>query len=150
MAYATQQDMLDQEGEDVVYAAFDRDHDGVLDSVALGDALDNASATMDSYLSLRYDLPLPIIPPWAKRVCIDLAIYYGSRSAGSLTTEITKRKEDDILFLRDIGLGKAGLGVAAVDEPQDPDDGLVKGGEILVDGGSDNPRLFTRCQTRRL
>jgi phage gp36-like protein len=150
MAYATQADLLEQEGEDVVYAAFDRDQDGVLDTQAISDALDNASATIDSYISIRYELPLPVAPAWGKRLCIDIALYFGSRRAGSLTTELRKRYDDAIAFLKDVAAGIAGLGVPTASEPQGDGDGLVKGGEILVDEGADNPRLFTRCTTRGL
>lgn len=140
MAYATLADMLQQEGDDAVYAAFDRDRDQVIEEAAANDALDNGAAVIDSYLSQRYDLPLQTPPRWAKRINIDLALYFGSRGADVLTRELRQRYEDDLAFLKSVSTGAIGLGVATAQQPAGADDGLVKG-EILVES---EYRLFNR------
>lgn len=145
--YAQPQDLLDSEGEDLVYAIFDRNTDGVLDQVAIDRCQLDASAEMDGYISRRYPIPAPVTPAWAKQICNDIAIYRGARSADRLTTELRQRYEDAIKFLENVAAGKVGLGVAESTNPDAGSDGDVKGGEILV---SSQPRRFGRDRTRRV
>lgn len=141
MPYATQQDMLELEGEDAVYAAADRNGDGTLDEDAIARALDNASGEMNSYIGQRYDLPLAIDPPWAKQTCIDIAIYRLCRGADRLSKPIIKRYEDAQSFLSQVAGGKAGLGLPTTPSTGAGTAGEVIGGEILVASGE---RMFGR------
>lgn len=147
MPYATRQDLLDRESEDLIYSVFDRDRDEVLDETAMDRCIADASAEMDGYIGQRYTLPLPTAPAWAMQICGDIAIYRGARAADALTNELRQRYEDAIAFLRNVAKGAAGLGLAPVDEPQTGDTGEVKGGEILVQASE---RMFTRERMRRL
>lgn len=147
MSYATQQNLLDREGEDVIFAVADRDRDGVLDAVAIERALVDASAEIDGYLSMRFTLPLPAAPAWAVQICGDIAIYRLARSADALTRELRQRYEDAIAFLKNVSNGKAGLGLAEPDLPPAGESGDVRGGEILVQA---EERLFSRSGLRRI
>lgn len=146
MPYATKQDLLDREGEDMIFAVADRDRDEVLDEAAIERALADASAEMDGYISRRYSLPLVTAPAWGKQICGDIAIYRLARAADALTNELRQRYEDARSFLDRVALGKVDLGLPATDEPAG-DAGEVKGGEILVDA---EPRLFSRRRLRGL
>ena len=139
MIYATRQDILSREGADALFAAADRDRDGQTDVAAVDAKLADASATIDTYLSLRYPLPLSVVPPVLKRLCVDITLYGLSLSADALTKELRQRYEDAISLLKQMASGAVGLGVELA--PETPVSGEVKGGEILL---SPKPRLFSR------
>lgn len=139
MPYATRQDILDREGADALYAAADRDRDGQVDVVAVDRKIGDASAEMDTFLSLRFSLPLAVVPPVLVRLCVDITLYRLSLSADALTKELRQRYEDAVSLLKKMADGTVGLGIPQ--NPTVPSDGEVKGGEILV---SSQPRLFTR------
>lgn len=147
MAYATVQDLLDRESEDLIFAVFDRDRDSLLDNTAMERCLSDGAGEMDGYIGQRFSLPLPTAPRWAVQINCDIAIYRGARAADALTLEISKRYEDAKAFLKDVAKGLAGLGLAPADEPQTGDSGEVKGGEILV---SSSERIFSRDRLRGL
>ena len=69
MAYATLQDLVDRFGAEELTLIADRTGAGVLDTVAVGRALDDAGQIIDSYLGSRYAVPLnpvdPIVTLWA-------------------------------------------------------------------------------------
>jgi phage gp36-like protein len=144
--YATRQDMLDRESEDLIHSVFDRDRDGLLDEPAIDQCLADASGEMDGYIGQRHSLPLATPPSWGKQICIDIGIYRGARSADALTNELRARYEDAVDFLKQVARGNAGLGLAASEQPTG-DSGEVKGGDILI---SSQPRLFGRGPLRRL
>ena len=72
MPYATRQDLLDRESEDLIYSVFDRDRDQVLDEVAMDRCIADASGEMDGYIGQRYSLPLPTPPTWGVQIVADL------------------------------------------------------------------------------
>lgn len=124
MSYATQADIIDRYGENALYAVADRDGDGVLDSEAIGNALNDATAEIDSYLAARYPLPLTVAPKIIVILCVDIALY---RLAPDYRTEERRQRyEDAVKLLRAISEGKASLGIA---EPEAP----IERPEISVD-----------------
>ena len=108
MAYATAQELIDRVGSDAVSAVSDRDGDAVVEEEAITAALDDASADVDSYLSVRYPLPIATPPAAVKRVTIDIAMYH--LSGNRTTEEVEKRYKNAIAWLRDVSKGVAGLG----------------------------------------
>lgn len=146
MIYATRQDILDREGADALYAAADRNRDGQVDVVAVDLKLADASAEIDTFLSLRYPLPLATVPPALTRLCIDITLYRLSLSADVLTKELRQRYEDAISLLNKMSRGDVGLGIPVASEPAHAG-GEVKGDEILITA---EPRLFTRNSQRGL
>ena len=108
MAYATQQELTDRIGEDELSAIADRDGDTVLESEAVSTALNDATAEIDSYVSVRYPLPLAETPATVKRACIDMAVYH--LSGNKTTDEVEKRYNRAVAWLRDVAKGLAGLG----------------------------------------
>lgn len=135
MAYAVQQDIVDRYGEDELYATFDRDNDGTLDTNAVDKALQDASDEIDGYLLgiIGSDrLPLSDPPKILVFQCIDIALYKGSVGA-AISEEKRQRYEDAVKFLTMISKGSISIGL------QQPDEGGI-GGSVF----SGNDRIFTR------
>ncbi len=145
--YATQEDIVDLEGEDALYVAADRNRDDLVDTAAVARAIEAATGEMNSYIGQRYDLPLSVTPPWAKQICVDITLYRLSRTADRLTNELRRRYEDAIAFLKHVGTGKAGLGVATVAAPPVSGVDEIKGGVVLV---TSEPRQFSRSRLKGL
>ncbi|PVX80050.1 gp436 family protein [Paraburkholderia unamae] len=118
MAYAAQTDMVSRFGEDEVVAITDRQMSGAIDPDALGDALDTASAEMDTYLSGRYQLPLAPVPRFLVTLCCDIARYQLCVGGTRLSDDIRDRYRDAVRFLELAAAGKVTLGVTAVGQVQ--------------------------------
>lgn len=108
-------------------------------SEAVTDALDQASAEIDGYLSVRYSLPRPTPPRVLERPCVDIAVYILANSHTRLTTTIEDRYKQAVRFLELLSSGKAGLGA---DEPV-IDAGAGEGGSSGADFSA-NPRRWGR------
>jgi len=143
MTYAIAQDIVELYGPSALYVA-DRDNDGAADDGAVTRALSLASDEIDSYVGVRYALPLPAAPGILRQHCVDIAVYRLALSADVLTEEHRRRYDDAIAHLLRIANGKAALVLPVdPDAPVDPDDtpGSNSPRPIVADGP---PRLFTR------
>lgn len=118
MDYAAQADMVSRFGNDEVVAITDRSQAGAIDAGVLGQALDTASAQIDTYLSGRYALPLPIVPKYLVTICCDIARYQLCLGSTRLTDEIETRYKDAVRFLEFAASGKITLGVTAAGQVQ--------------------------------
>jgi phage gp36-like protein len=147
MAYATQSDITDLYGLNALYVA-DRDGDGVADAAAVDRALASASAEIDSYLLVRYTLPLPDVPQILVQACVDIAVYRLALSHDVLSEEHRRRYEDATAHLKRIARGEAALHLPSAPPVLDPDGNPITGAKPIVAGGP--PRLFSRDQTRDL
>lgn len=120
MAYAVGSDIEGRVGTVQYLIATDRDGDGIADPIPLAKALNDASDEIDSYVGVRYSLPLTPVPDILVRLCADIAYYRLSCDASVSTDEKRKRYEDAISYLKAIASDKATLGVsdpnARVDE----------------------------------
>lgn len=130
-AYCTQSDLETRFGAEEILELTDRDADDVMDAGVLDVVIADASATIDSYIAKRYDLPLPQVPPVLTKVACDIARY---NLHGDLPTDtVSDNYKQAINFLRDISSGKAVLDVQGNEPTSAPND-------ILVDA---SPRVFT-------
>jgi phage gp36-like protein len=111
MPYATQQEIEDRYGLDALTVASDRDRDGLADDDAIALALSDASAEIDSYLAVKYQLPLAVVPDVLTRCCVDISIYRLSADASVATEEQRVRYEDAMRLLLNLAVGKASLGL---------------------------------------
>lgn len=132
MAYATVADFVEK-----VTAAEARamaPSGATYDDVRISAALDNASATIDTYLSGRYTLPLDVVPRTVQQAAIDLAREELDRSGRDFVKAAADRVR---AWLKDISRGMAviGGGQPGVDTPTDP-----PASSILVAGPA---RVFT-------
>jgi phage gp36-like protein len=135
MAYATQIDITELYSEDALYVA-DRDGDGVPDASAITRALRSASGEIDSYLGVRFSLPLPETPDLLVQFCVDIALYRLALSRDVLSDEHRNRYEDTTLNIPQSAGGDGG-------EPTVPD----RPRPIVVGGPE---REFTRLKMRGL
>lgn len=143
MAYATQADIADLYGPDALYVA-DRDGDGVADAVAVTRALSSAKDEIDSYLGVRYRLPLAAVPGILRQYAVDIALYRLALSREVLSEEHRTRYDDALAALKRIAEGKAILVLPA--DPEAEDDG--QGPRPIVSGGP--ARIFSREKMRGL
>ena len=108
MAYATQSDITTLYSENALYVA-DRDGDGAVDTDAVARALSLASDEIDSYIGVRYKLPLTAAPGLLLQFCVDIALYRLASSGDVLTDDSRRRYDDTIKHLKDISRGAASL-----------------------------------------
>lgn len=144
MPYATDADIVDLYGPDALVVA-DRDGDGMAESPAVARALSSATDEIDSYLGVRYAVPLAHVPGVVRQACVDIALYRLALSADVLSDEHRRRYEDALAHLRRIAKGEATLVLPAV--PGDPPPG-DNSPQPIVTGGP--PRLFSREKMRDL
>lgn len=153
--YATQSDIVALYGANALVVA-DRDGNGVADGAAVERALASASDEINSYLAVRY--PVPVAAPAPQilvQLCVDIGVYRLALSADVLSAEHRQRYEDALAMLKRLAKGEAAL-VLAVDpnappsDPNDPDavTALNDGPQPIVVGGP--PRVFSREQMRGL
>jgi phage gp36-like protein len=137
VSYATIQDANDLYGETYVLTSVDRDDDGEPDLNSLTKAFAQASSEMDTYLGVRYDVPVDPVPDVLKRYCVDIGLYQLSSGAGGgLTDEKRRRYEDAIKWLSKLAKADVSLGLpegsGVEDEP--------------LPRITESPRLFTRSK----
>lgn len=70
-------------------------------------AIDRAGAEIDSYLALRYSLPLAATPPRIRALCLDMAVYHLFVRRGIADEVRRQRYQDALSYLRDVAAGKA-------------------------------------------
>lgn len=98
-------------GENEVLIAADRDGDGVYDTGVIDTQLTSASREIDTYLAVRYDLPLSETAEVLKIKCLDIAMYTMSIASSSLTKAKKERYEAAIEWLDKLSAGKVTLGI---------------------------------------
>ncbi|MFA7269838.1 MAG: DUF1320 domain-containing protein [Sterolibacterium sp.] len=113
--YATLADMIARFGEEQMVQLTDRLGNGVIDETVIAQAIADASALVDGYLSGRYPVPLSPAPAILVGYACDLARYNLFPDANlddSNTVRI--RQRDAIRFLEQVGHGKLSLGMTPV------------------------------------
>jgi phage gp36-like protein len=105
-AYATQADITIIYGEAVLDAVASRDGSGRKSYEAVEAALQAASDEIDTYLGVRYTVPLETPPPYIKMVCVDIAVYRLALDVGPRTEEMRLRYTDAISYLKSVADGK--------------------------------------------
>ena len=76
MSYASEPDLKDRLGGDLLAALADENGDGAPDSTILQAALDDAAAEIDSTLAFRYAVPVNPAPEILRRINADLAAQF--------------------------------------------------------------------------
>jgi len=115
MSYATQQNMIDRYGQQELIELTDRDNLGVLDATVLANALADADAEINAYLTGRYTLPLASVPPTLTKFAADIARYnlYDTRAS----EQVKARYDDAIRFLKLLANGTVSLGLDGLSVP---------------------------------
>lgn len=107
MAYCTKQNLIDRFNEAELIQLSDRLNTGSINDVVLNQAIDDATAEINSYLS-AYPLPLLKIPANLQRLACDIARYY--LYDDQAIDQVTKRYSDAIDYLKLIAKGTITLG----------------------------------------
>jgi phage gp36-like protein len=150
VAYATVDDAIIRYGTSFVTVSCDREGNGALDTFAFDQALEDASDWIDSYLMGRYDLPLIEYPNYLLLVCVDVAIFFSSETAGTMTTLKEDRYKRAVDYMEAVKSGKrrlckAGASVTGLNKSQAAQ--IVTRREARDDLRRGN-RHFTTRQTR--
>ncbi len=150
--YATQSDIVALYGANALVVA-DRDGNGVADEAAVTRALESAGDEINSYLAVRYTVPVPAPAPQILiQLCVDIGVYRLALSADVLSAEHRQRYEDALAMLKRLAKGEAALVLAADPNapPADPDapTALNDGPQPIVVGGPE--RVFSRDKMRGL
>lgn len=111
MAYAAESDLEAYFGTEQLLIAADRDGDGTADSGVIAAGIAAAEEEIDSYLGVRYDLPLSETPGVLTRVCCDLAMYHMSVGHVSMTEGKETRYNNGVKWLSKLAKGEVTLGV---------------------------------------
>lgn len=119
MAYITQEDLVDELGEEILVQLTDDLNTGEVNAAVVSKAIDSAEGTFESYARTRYSLPVPVTP-LVKSICIDLAVYHLQRKRSTYKEgvfEVKKTAYDEAVSkLKDIAAGRAALDVPAIEE----------------------------------
>lgn len=104
MAYANRTDLARRFGEQEIASLEDPDNTGSGDVHVSAEALDDATEEVNSYVAVRYALPLPTVPAPLSRACCDVARFrlYKDRP----TEEVKYRYERTIKWLEQLAAGK--------------------------------------------
>lgn len=101
--YATEEDLIKRFGNEV------ENLKTMLPEGAIAEALQDATEEIDSYVAVKYSLPLPSIPSTLQRIACNIARYrlYFQQP----TDEVENRYKAEIDFLKRIADGKAVLNI---------------------------------------
>ncbi|AJY42316.1 DUF1320 domain-containing protein [Burkholderia humptydooensis] len=122
--YATVEFMIGRFGQREAISLSDRERTGDANPVVLSDALDEASAEIDTYLAGRYALPLDPQPKMLAGVCCDIARYRLCGGETVMTDEIDKRYKAAIAFLKLVASGDVTLGSTTTGSIPQPDNSV--------------------------
>lgn len=108
MAYVNSTEMIARFGELEMIQLTDRDNaTGEVDLTVLDAAIADAEAEVDSYISVRYAMPLASVPDIVKSMTADVARY---RLYDTEVPEIVEKRYDAALrLLRDVAARRASL-----------------------------------------
>ncbi len=135
MSYCTEDDIAARLGEDGLKTLSDRNRDGVADAAALQHAIGSAAALIDSYLGIRFAVPVDPVPDALRTVAVDASVYFLQLGCDSVTDDVRRQHELNIGWLRDVVRGTASLGAEAT-PAEAPGAGSVR--------YQSQPRLFGR------
>src|ERR1035441_476432 len=115
MSYATPQDIINRyPNRDLVQLTNEDPTITTINTAALQQALDDASAEIDGYLGGRFTLPLTDVPEVLQRLACDVAIYrlQSLRPIHDLA-DARRRYDDAIAMLTKVASGAMTLGIGA-------------------------------------
>lgn len=109
--YATEQDIVELYGQDILLRVADHNKDNVADPQVVEMALQSADDLCNAYLSAQYDIPIDPVPGIVKKCAIDIAVYNMAHGRVQRTEEMRVRYEDALKLLEKISTGKVGIGL---------------------------------------
>lgn len=103
MPYCTQTDLVTRFGQAELVQLTDTTGSGQIDAAVVSQAIADAEAEIDAYLTARYSVPLASVPANLERIACDIARYrlYADRP----TELVDVRYRDAIRYLEQVGRG---------------------------------------------
>ena len=111
MGYCTYSDVETRIGAADLTALADYDGDGLPDADVVAAAIDDASALIDSYLSVRFAVPVSPVPDALQTRAVNLAVYFLRLGRDSATEDVRSQYEEDLAWLREVVKGEALAGL---------------------------------------
>lgn len=137
--YATRDDLNAAFGPDMVERLAAR-HGVDDDATTVARALSHADGVIDGRLSVRFTLPLPVVPDVLRDIACDLAIARLASDAVGLTDDLKRREDQAMTSLKAIAKGEMNLGLPVAHQGERPQ-------PIVASTGG---KLFTRDRLRGL
>ncbi len=123
MAYCTYQDIETRLSEADLAALADYDGDGQPDETVVEQAIRSAEALIDSYLGVRFSVPVSApgdgCPDVLTARAVNLAVYFLRLGRDSVTEDVRAQYEDDIAWLKEVVAGSVSLGVEPAPDPSE-------------------------------
>lgn len=107
MPYCTKQNLIDRFGERELIQLTDRDLSGVIDDAVLNQAIGDADAEINGYLT-AYTLPLAVVPANLERIACDMTRYYLYDDA--VTDLVQARYDAAVKYLMQVAKGVISIG----------------------------------------
>jgi len=106
MAYCSEDDLLKMVPESEL-ADLTAESGEVPDSLVIAEAIGKADAEIDSYLGVRYVVPLAAPPAQVKALAVDLALYHLYARRSIMPPVRQQKFEAAVAFLKQVGAGQA-------------------------------------------
>lgn len=135
--YARKEDLIKRFGEREIVALAGNE-DEVIEDTIINTALTDAEELVNSYVAVKYALPLSIVPASLKRICCELAHYFLYKEV--IPDELEKTYEKNLAFLKDIARGVVILECSQSGQTPEQAD------EVIFSGSAD--RLFSQKQLK--
>lgn len=139
MAYCELTDINDQIDERDLISITDDDDTGSVDSDKVGAAIEKADAMIDSYLAVKYAVPMDPVPAIVKKLSVDIAVYELFSRRDRVSDSTRKRFDDAVTFLKDVAKGKAGISGAT-----SADSSMSSNAPTMTT----SPRVFSRIKMK--
>jgi phage gp36-like protein len=115
MSYCTYEDLEARLGADDLAALADHDGDGNADTDVVARAIRNAEALIDSYVGVRFAVPVELdggeCPPVLATRAVNLSVYFLRLGCDSVTPDARAQYEDVVRWLAEVAAGRVALGV---------------------------------------
>jgi len=112
MAYCAQADVQNRVSAADLVALSDHDGDGSADAAVVARAIADGDAEIDSYLGVRYGVPLTTVPAAVKVRSVNMAVYYLQMGRQSVTEDAREQYKADVAWLKGVAAGSVSLGIA--------------------------------------